>query len=361
MTASAANGSDSEEEPPKAESRWVAAADEVRGSVKWLAGGIATGVSLVFGAGPLISNETDASSWAPARWLVVLLAAVVAALCAGGLIRLLLAAVRPVELTLDRLPQELLDQIVADARAHLPSRSRTLEEFRDRRTAYAVSVATLKRQLAEAKLAAGTKPGPSTRKKLASLATQLEAQVANRDLYEETKDELFNSGKYIIESANVDNLTEWPSARLLAGLILASVIFTFATHTPAESEEASKAESDIPAAPQGATIDVAKGENASNAQEFWDQLGLEACRVGGEVPVILLEASGEAVTQYRLQTLGEPAGCGRYTFQTSEQVVSLVIPEPRTVKLSPQKATPDKDDDNWDWLKTAKDWFLGTE
>lgn len=54
-----------EEEPPEGASRWVAAATEIRGSVKWLVGGLGSALALVFGAGPLINNETDASEWPP--------------------------------------------------------------------------------------------------------------------------------------------------------------------------------------------------------------------------------------------------------------------------------------------------------
>lgn len=278
-----------------------------------------------------------------------------AALCAGGLIRRLLVSVRPVELTLDRIPNDLLLRINRDRKAYLPSGAVSFQAFQDRLEAYARAAATLKQMLAVAEDAAAIpQPTPHQSDEISKLKRQLGTQTANHELYEQVRVTLLEQGKYMVESSNVDQLTAKKSAQLLVGLIVAAVVFTFGTHTPTDKDDAMQGSTDAPAAPQDATIEVVEGDNAEDSEALFDQLNLSACQVGDSVPVILLAATEEDVLHYTLQTLGSPSGCERYSFRASEDLVTLIIPEPQSVDLTEEEA-----DDERGVLERLRDWFVG--
>ena len=167
------------------------------------------------------------------------------------------------------------------------------------------------------------------------------------------------------ESKNVKALTGKGAAGLLAGLVVAASVFTFASHTAKAEDDKEESADDAaastvepPTTPQGASITTLTGRNAAESEAFWTQLGLDACKQGSSVPVILLETTRAAVLHYNMQTLGYPVGCRRFSFQASAELVRLIVPKPVTVTL-PERSDDDTAETDESAIKELWNWFSG--
>ncbi|KQV73865.1 hypothetical protein ASC61_01915 [Aeromicrobium sp. Root344] len=294
----------------------MTAATEVRATAKWLATAIAAIASVVFGAGPLISNATDATDWGGLRWTIVLVSAAVGILGATAIVSSLVMSMMPVEVTLDSLPDELVARVNEDPDAYLPGDATNIADFRARLVSYAKGTAEL-----EARARRATPKAEETRyEALAKI------QSEKFELYQRGRAELFNQAKFMIES---NRLTGRDAAKKFAlpavAVVVATTVFTFVTHTPAKEDSPSTAPK-----PQGALLVPADG-----SQSLWNELQLSRCQLDKNeegVPVLLLGTSGEDTLNYNVQTLGTPAGCGRYSFTVSDEIVDVVVPTPLKVK-----------------------------
>lgn len=301
--------------------RWTTASTGVRTTAQWLATTLGTIAGVAFGAGPLINNETDVSKWDASRWFWVLAAAAVGVLGIVAIVSRLVVAMLPVEVALDGLPKGLRDRIKADADAYLPGDARTLTDFRDRLVAYSRAAAGLEIQ-------ARREADPEQKKLLEDRA---KIQAENRDRYQAKRAEMFAQAKYHIEAGRLGGRGNaiWFSLAAIAAVIGISC-FTFLTHVPAGDGD------DTPS-PQGALLIFKTG-----SEELWSTLDLDACAAPGErneVPVLLLGTSGENDDHYKVQTLGQPAGCGRYSFTVSDEIVDIVVPKPIEVTLKEPSPT----------------------
>jgi hypothetical protein len=288
--------------------RWTTASSGVRTTAQWLATALGAIAGVIFGAGPLINNETDVSAWDARRWVLVLVAAAVGVLGVVAIVSRLVLAMMPCEVTLDGLPKALLSRIEASPADYLPVGITTVTDFRDRLSSFT-------RAAAQLEIAARREADP---KKKSLLADRAKIQSANRDYFRTKRSDLYAQAKYYVESGRLGGAgnAAWFATAALAA-VLGISCFTFLTHAPADDQKA-----DTPA-PQGALLIPKEG-----ADDLWSALDLDKCAIGSEVgvPVLLLGTTGENGDHYQVQTLGQPTGCGRYSFTVSDGMVDVVVP-----------------------------------
>jgi hypothetical protein len=297
--------------------RWTTASSGVRTTAQWLATALGAIAGVIFGAGPLINNDTDVSAWDARRWALVLVAAAAGVLGVVAIVSRLVLAMMPSEVTLDGLPKALLGRIEASPADYLPVGITTVTDFRDRLSSFTRAAAQLE--------IAARRETDAAKKSL--LVDRAKIQAANRDYFREKRSELYAQAKYYVESGRLGGARNaaWFATAAIAA-VLGISCFTFVTHAPAEDQ------ADDAPAPQGALLIPKTG-----AEALWAALELDKCAVGGVddgVPVLLLGTTGENDDHYRVQTLGQPTGCSRYSFTVSDELVDVVVPEPVEVELT---------------------------
>lgn len=302
------------DEPPA--TRWSTATSGVRSAAAWLATTAGATAAVVFGAGPIIDSEVDAADWGALRWLLTILLAGVGAAAVLYVISRLLVLQLPIEITLDALPPNLRSRIEGNQLSeYLPGDAQDLADFKARLQAYANAAVSL-----ETEAAATTDAQEKAR------LTRLAAiQKSNCDIYKAKRAELYELAAYEIEWDRLSPRATKPwfylgGAAILA--LVAMVAFTLVTGSGASESE-----------PEEAVETPVLGEMTAKqvGADLWERLALGECVIGGVVPVVVFEAEAES---YTVQTLGSPAGCGRYRMTIPTGLVTLVEVKPVSVAIS---------------------------
>ncbi len=131
--------------------RWVTASKDARDAIKWLATAIGAAAAVAFGAGPVLA--TTARDITRADWwfvLVYIVAAVVGALAAAFVVWTLLRALVPRALTLDQVPQSLIDVLNRNPETSYPGNIQSWDRFVLRITACRRAAETYRERAATA-------------------------------------------------------------------------------------------------------------------------------------------------------------------------------------------------------------------
>lgn len=322
---------------PDDESMWVGATTELRSTAKWVITALAAVATVVFGAGPVITRpsldfEGDIAQLSLAFGLGV------AGLIGIGLLILSVSKVLlPIEMSLDDLPDELLDTIQAAPTSTLPGGVSSLAEFRDTLASLRTAVVEIPDKMADYQQVARDaqrRGDPVAHGEAEAALAAYEAAYndakANLVTYEAVRVDLVDRGAF----TRLSRVFSDQSTRLWVGALLAGIGglgFQLAlTSAPANGDSDSGASS-------AGVIAMLSPED--RATDFWETYGLAGCETSnGQVPVLVTGGEGTEDSPYTVRTIPDRTGpnstCPAVTFSASPVLFSVVVPEPDTVTIN---------------------------
>ncbi|MGW7685327.1 hypothetical protein ACWGID_31595 [Kribbella sp. NPDC054772] len=322
--------------PAPGDTKWVTASAELRSTAKWLITALAAVAAVVFGAGPIITRPSlDFHDDAFQLILAGLLGA--AGLIGIGLLVFSVSKVLlPVEMSLDDLPQTLIDRIEAHPDSVLPADASTLQQYRDQLAAFRRAEVELPDEVDECERAAVA--AQQTNDVVAYQAAvageqayreAIEDNAANLVLYESIRTDLIDRGAYtkLSEVFSGQHIVLWVGA-FLAGI--GGLGFQLAlTSAPAGGGSSDQAS----AAGQVAMLSGSGGRAAA----FWATYGLKACETAkGQVPVVISAGEGTAESPYVVRTVPGKS-CRALQFAANPEVFTVVVPTPDKVTITLEK------------------------
>jgi hypothetical protein len=300
--------------------RWTVGAAGTRTAAKWMIGSLAAAATLIFGAGPIVNRPE--LSWADNSGQLVI------ALCVGafGLVCLILLIGRiatvltPVKVSLETIPDDMLQDLNAAATVRLPSGSATYVEFLSRYHSYKVLVAKLSNQVASVEDA-----DPHAEIRRAQLKTLLDDAQHNLDVYTRAADSYLNQADFYGVSNLFNRRRRWTALGLAVGAAVGALGFQLAlTSTPKDAKKA----------PELAYLVVPTGPNV-----LWDALDLSACTVGKKVPVLVSGGNGSDEQPYSVTVLAANDRCVPKSFDLRADVLALEKLPAATVTVNYQQGS----------------------
>lgn len=319
--------------PNPAESTWLSASKELRSTAKWVITALAAVATVVFGAGPVITKP-DLDFQDDFGQLSLAFGLGLAGLIGIGLLIFSVSKVLlPIEMSLDELPQELLDRIRDVPASVLPGGVSTLVEFRDTLAALRTAVVEIPGKIDDYRHAAhdAQRGGDSDAYGQAAAAivayeAAYDDAKANLTTYEAVREDLVDRGAF----TKLSRVFSDQSSRLWAGALLAGIGglgFQLALSSAPDSGDSKS--------PSGT---IAMLSPTDRATDFWRMYGITGCEsVAGQAPVLVTGGEGTEDSPYTVQTIpnrtGPDSTCPAVSFTALPDLFSVVIPEPDKVTI----------------------------
>ena len=334
--------------PDSSDTTWSGATKQARDAAVWVIGALAAVAVVVFGAGPLI-QKTDLSWSDNATQLVVIwISGVIGLLAVIYLIGLVSRVLQPQPSTLTDLPPSFVAKIDAEqsrSRGSLPASCASFEEFVQRLPDRRREPAGLRAEVAraESNLASAAGPGnvQAAEDVLSTVRQMLATSTENAARYEVVAKELRDRAAY----DQVSTLTRSLSTKVLSAAVIAAVAgitFQLALSHPAEAS-GSDAPSASPA--DGVAYLIRPADDAPGAA-LWTQLSLDLCAVGDKVPAVVNSGPTTGDGPWTVTVLALNSDCRIITFQTSNELIAVELPEPAVVVTVTPTPTLNPNDDN---------------
>lgn len=312
-------------------SRWLTASDQVQSTVRWLIAALAAVATVVFGAGPLVTQPTlDPRS----DWLQLAVAALAGVAGLAGVVLLILTASRlllPVEHTLGSLPRSYRDEVdLGQPEAVLPTGVASVQGLSEaiRRTRRSIGVSEML-ALRLQREATARPDDLDLIARLVGLQDVLAIKRRNLDVYEATQDDILERGKL---QALMERFTEHRAALVAWALVAAVGGIVFQLALTADDSEAEAAE-------PGPALGVLDLVDADEETAFLTAIGLSGCAVGDgagglRLPVIVLGGTGAYDDLYRVSTI-PGSDCDATSFTVPVDLATVVVRPLATVTFPP--------------------------
>lgn len=276
-------------------------------------GSLASAAALIFGAGAIVSRP--ALSWNSDSYqlLTALAAGAVGLVSVILLIGLTATVLTPVKISLEAIPKEMRRDLDAAAAIRLPSDSRSYAEFLVNYPKYAALATILEAQLARLD-EAGSHSG-TQRAQLAALHKEAQHHAG---VYTRAAESFLNQAEFYSVSSKFRRHRWWTLA-LAIGASLGALGFQLALAVkPTESPKGPELAYLIP--PQGPS-------------ELWRGLDLDACVVGGKVPVIVSGGKGSDDDPYAITILKANDRCTPKSFNLRGDALALERLQPPSLTV----------------------------
>ncbi|MEN4472852.1 hypothetical protein [Mycolicibacterium cosmeticum] len=217
------------------------------------------------------------------------------------LVGVVASVLTPVKVTLSDIPEAMRTDLDAAAAVRLPSGSGSYKQFLHALRRYRKMAARLTREVSEAQRAFDVNPDAANQLHLAQ-ATQLLADAqANVDLYNSHAESYLEQAEYY----GVAGLFSRNRPKVIVLAIIAS-LGALIFQVSLASAPADRAKSDSPR--------LAYLVSSPDRTRLWRDLSLDACVIGGKVPVLLASGTGADDNPYRLSLIAVAPGCAPKSF-----------------------------------------------
>lgn len=315
---------------------------ELRSTAKWVITALAAVATVVFGAGPIITRPSLSFQDDVVQLVLAFLLGVAGLIGIGVLIFGVSKVLMPVEMSLDDLPQEVLDKLNSAPETLLPAGIPTLAAFQQNVAALRTAVVEIPEKIEDYEHAAGEAQRASDAAAYAQATDAIKAyqaayhdDLANLATYEAVRKDLIDRGAY----TKLSRVFSDQSRALWAGALLAGIGglgFQLALTSAPDGEDAD------PASPSYAGVAVVSGVG-DRATAFWERYKLADCEASaGEIPVLVTNGDGTEDSPYSVVTIPDKTGpdssCPAIEFLAHPDVFEVVTPSPDEITVKVEDA-----------------------
>jgi hypothetical protein len=315
----------------KTVSEWKAAAAETRSTAKWLVVTLAAVAAAVFGAGPILTVPKIMWEQHTDRAIAAAGLAILAMCFIVWLINHVAMVLVPIKVSLDRLPAEVL----RDNKDRLPGDCRNVAELQDELARWTrvvqelpAQVATLKAKRGDASLAQRA----TLDAEIAAVEKLLKAARQRRRVYQATSIALLDEAGFV-EVRNAFRPGAVGAMAIAAGAFTVAFQFTLASATQPDDKAGNAA---------AGKLGVLMGRQEAS-RELWTQLGLARCENSadpGKVPVLVTSGEGTPEKPYAVTVVPLSPTCQAQSFTVINAVAQVSFPEPTKIEIDYRPAAP---------------------